>query len=118
MAMMEDTFYLRSVAALAAAELPDADPRPVAQWAREAAATRRRGIGVIVAESGELLAPTFRLPMNGSDPYAVNIEGRPVGLSQAMSMARSQSGGVVAHIRVWEVCEGAVPPRPERGGEL
>lgn len=113
-----DLCHWRALIALDEAELPEADPRPLAAWARERRAFWLESDqdaprpwehrGVIVAATGAVLAPTEQNP-KGSRMYDVLLDGQPVSLGPAMFELRRRTGGPVAHVRGWQVCVGAVP---------
>lgn len=113
-----DLYRWRAVIALDEAELPEANPRPLAAWARGRMAGWPSGdddaprpyehVGVIVAATGAVLAET-RQHERDNRLYEVVLDARSVSLSVGMNELRRRTGAPVAYVRGWQVCKAAVP---------
>ena len=82
----------------------------LAAWAQDAKAIGDSRRGVIVAETGEILAETRYTPSTASSPGATyvttgDVKGREVGL--AMGALQRMTGHLVIHVKYGEVCQGA-----------
>lgn len=85
---------------------------PLAAWARYAHGVGDSRRGVIVSETGEILAETRHTPATISTPgatYATSggerVQDRELGL--AMAALESRTGRHCIHVKYWQVCTGA-----------